>query len=497
MNLNNIPLNPKTPKHLIAKTICVITTFFWGFVLTKKFTTFGYYDWDLAFFTQAAWNLLHGKYFASLVGINYFGDHSYFFTYLILPIFYLAPSALTLLYLKVIAFTFSGFLLYKIASEEISETIALYILVLYFLFPGNIFGLIYEFNPEAFAPPLILLSWRAATKGKFVQFLIWSFLLASIKENMLLLSIMLSLLGFLKSPKGNRSPWIILTILYSGIFSFLILKLIPSLRNLPQHAFMVRYGNLGQSPIDLLLSPLLHTQEFFKTIFSPENHSYLINLFDCFLVPAILSAGRLIPITPVIIQHLLSTHVPERTIFYHYVPTISPFIFLAFIETFRKINRSIYARWSTLLLNGFLSLSIFSLFRYTPDLHDRLHINNSSQKASAYWQLINKIPADAAVIATFDYLAALSTREKLYSFHKIYDKAFQEPEQIKHSELNILTAFTLPDDVHYALINFDDAWLLNSIDKEEQSTLNRIDKFYKDSPWKVIGKTDRTILLFR
>lgn len=492
----------KTPTLIIAKAICIIATLFWGILLTKKFYTFGYYDWDLAFFTQATWNLLNGQLVSSLVGINYFGDHSYFFTYLILPIFYLAPSPLTLLYLKIFAFTFSGFLLYRIANEEIGETSALFILILYFLFPGNIFGLLYEFNPEAFAPPLILLSWRTATKGKFIQFLIWSFLLALIKENMLLISIMLSLLGFFQSPKENRGPWLILTLFYSGVFLFLILKLIPLFRNLPQHAFMVRYGNLGQNPTDLLLSPLLHTQEFIKTIFSPANHYYLISLFDYLLVPALLSLGRLLPIMPLILQHLLSTHAPEQSIFYHYVPTLSPFIFLATIETFRKINHTIYFRWSNIILGGFLILAVFSLFKYTPDLRNRLQINSNQQDTLALWQLINKVPSDAAVIATFDYLAALSTREELYSFHKIYDDAFQDPEQIKHSELNTLTTFTLPHDVRYALINFDDGWLLNRIaqkkeKKEESNTLSRIDKFYKESQWKLIGRTQRTILLFR
>ncbi len=497
MNLIDIRYRPITPKHLIAKTICVITALFWGFVLTRKFNTFGYYDWDLAFFTQATWNLLHGQFFASLVGINYFGDHSYFFTYLILPIFYLAPSALTLIYLKIIAFVFSGFLLYRIANEEIGETNALYVLLLYFLFPGNIFGLIYEFNPEAFAPPLILLSWRAAMKGRFIQFFIWSLLLASIKENMLLLSIMLSLLGFAKSPKKNRLAWIILSTLYTGAFFFLILKLIPMFRNLPQHAFFVRYGALGQSPTDLLLSPILHTQKFIETIFDPINLHYLRNLFNYLLVPALLSIGKLLPASPLLIQHLLSSHGPERSIFYHYVPAISPFIFLAFISTFQKINHSTFARWSKIFLGGFFILAIISLYRYAPAITDRLNITTDNKKTIAQWQLINKIPLDAAVIATFSYLAPLSTREELYSFHKIYDDAFQDIEKIKNSELNTQKAFTLPDNVRYALIDLNDDWLLTRIAEKEQNTLNRIDNFYKDSPWKIIGRTKRTILLFR
>ncbi len=497
MLLNNSEKKQKKiHRHSIAAILCLSCLFFWCSLLTQKFYCFGYYDWDLAFFTQATSGLLHGKSSVSLVGIDYFGDHSYFFTFLTLPLFYLAPSALTLIYLKVAAFAFSGFLLYRIAYNNIGQKAALCTLISYFLFPGNLFGLIYEFNPEAFAPPLILLAWQAATKSKFSKFLIWTILLASIKENMCLLAVMLSLYGLLKSPKNKRFLWIVLTIAYSGIFLFLVLQLIPLFRNLPQHAFMVRYSGLGHTTSDLLLSPILHFHEFFKSIFTPLNHNYVVRLFDYLLIPAFFSPGKLLPAAPLLVQHFLSTHPPEHTIFYHYVPTISPFIFLAFINTLKKINYFLMSRWSTIIYGGLFGLAIFSLYSCANDLYLRLNIMNKHQ-AAEHWQLLNKIPNDAAVIATFDFLAPLSTRAELYSFHKIYDDAFQESKKIKYSELNTNSVFILPANVHYAVINLNDDWMLNSLMKNKQKVSGRIDQFLNNSQWRLIGQTGKTLLLFR
>jgi uncharacterized membrane protein len=125
------------------------------FLLESKYLHLGYYDWDLAFFTQACWQLLHGSQYVSLVGINYFGDHSYFLSLATLPFFAIAPSPMTLVFLKVIAFVVSAFLFYKIAYPQLGQAKALVLMLLYLLFPANIFSILYEFNPESFAPPIL------------------------------------------------------------------------------------------------------------------------------------------------------------------------------------------------------------------------------------------------------------------------------------------------------------------------------------------------------
>ena len=128
--------------------LCGVTFFAWSLLLSYKYVHFGYNDWDLAFFTQACWQLLHGSQFASITGINYFGDHSYFITLLILPFFALVPHPLTLVLLKLIAFIIAVYLFYKIAYDALGQETALVLMVLYIVFPANIFSVLYEFNPE-------------------------------------------------------------------------------------------------------------------------------------------------------------------------------------------------------------------------------------------------------------------------------------------------------------------------------------------------------------
>ena len=127
----------------------------------------------------------------------------------------------------------------------------------------------------------------------------------------------------------------------------------------------------------------------------------------------------------------------------------------------------------------------------------RVALSSNTELTRQRWQLLNKIPIDAAVVTTFNYLAQLSTRAGLYSFHKVYDNSFQNPADIKHSELNTQAAFKLPHNVHYALIDLNDDWLVVTISQKDINEQQRIEHFLNDPQWKLIGQTDKTILLFR
>ena len=150
--------------------LCVVAFFTWCVLLFYKYSHFGYNDWDLAFYSQACWQLLHGSQFTSVTGINYFGDHSYYITLLNLPFFALAPHPLTLVLLKLIAFFVAAYLFYKIANEALGQPIALILMVLYIVFPANIFSILYEFNPESFAPPILFWMFMVFSKAAMEVF---------------------------------------------------------------------------------------------------------------------------------------------------------------------------------------------------------------------------------------------------------------------------------------------------------------------------------------
>ncbi|MBF0485019.1 MAG: DUF2079 domain-containing protein [Candidatus Omnitrophica bacterium] len=487
----------KYTSSFFAVCISLIVFFIFGTLLTVKYYSFGYYDWDLAFFSQASWNLIHGRPFVSLVGINFFGDHSYFFMAFFLPFFGIFHSPLVLIYAKLLAFIIAGYLFFLYAEKRLGGRIGILFLIMYFLFPPNIFGLLYEFNPEAFAPPVIFLMFLALDNRKFKELFFWSIVLMTIKENMALVAFMFSLWALVIADKKDKLFLGVFAVFCLAVFIYLTAFWVPSLRGLGHHAFTVRYPQLGSNALEVALSPFLKPREVFGALTTAQNGFYLFEIFGIFSGLAILTPWPVFLMAPLLLQHCLSSHFPEHTIFYHYGPTMAPFVFIAAVHTLFRISRFNKGKFlKNVLLAVLLGGTFVSAFSYRADFFLRLNIHNEVD-IPAEWAMIKSIPQDASVVATFKYLAPLSVRDNLYSFHMVYDRAFQDLSGMRRSELNVGKAFSLPVNVEYALIDWNDSWLLGALLNDKDKVLERINAFLKKSPWRVVRQENKSILLRR
>lgn len=370
-------------------------------------------------------------------------------------------------------------------------------MLMYLLFPGNLFGLLYEFNPEAFAPLFIVLMFRALHKRDLRRMMFWAVFLMLIKENMVLIAAAFGVRALFVAGKGERKKLIIFTIACAAVFISLVVFLIPYFRGLEQHAFTVRYAKLGNNVQDILLTPVRHPLWLYKVITMPVNLKFLGDLFSYLLIPALCSPLALLMMLPLLLQHMCSSSMSEHTIFYHYAPTMIPFIFFAFMETLAKIKGiRMLEKGAFPLVIFLLVVSLPVLFTYRKAMAGRWLVLEPSQ-ASEVWKMIKEIPADAPVIATFRFLAPLSTRPEVYSFHKLYSDDFNDPQKMGKSELNTDKSFTLSERVSYALVDLDDPWYLKTIRSGKESEMERIRAFFSDPDWKVIKKVDRMVLLKR
>ena len=168
----NILFKNKDRMDIVALALCLFAFSFWVVLLSYKFTHFGYYDWDLAFFSQGMWNLSHGSGHVSLFDTNFFSNHANLIAYLILPIYRIFPHPLTLVFLKVISYVTAAFVLYVLAKEKLGPVAAILMLWLYLTYPPNVFGLLYEFDFESLAPGLLMLIFYFYVKDHWQGFLI-------------------------------------------------------------------------------------------------------------------------------------------------------------------------------------------------------------------------------------------------------------------------------------------------------------------------------------
>ena len=491
-----MPQNKQSFHERIALFICAVIFCAWVYILSYKYAHLGYYDWDLAFFSQACWNLWHGSQFVPLFGVNYFGDHTYFITFLILPFFGLFPHPLTLVFLKLIALIVSAFLLYRLFARGLGPWPATALMLGYLLLPANSFALLNEFNPESLSMPLVVLMFDLFERSRWKGFWVSIICLVLIKENMSLLTAAFGIYAWVTAKddaqRKQAQGVLVFSMFIFGLFTFV---LVPYFRHLPVDPYIIRYRHLGNSMGEIAARILSNPWGFVTHyIFTVRHIPFLAQLFGPWLIPSLLGFPQLLVCLPILLQHLVSTSAQEHTIYYHYGMTLAPIIFISGYQGLYLIKSKVRPALFTAMVSVLLFVAVFNLKDYVQDFKLRINVHQDylNQKR---WELIDRVPPQAGVVATFEFLPALSLREGVYSFHKVFDDTFQDLQEMKKSELNVHERFSLPKGVSYALIDFSDPWLVSRLQKDPKTVRLRISQFL--SQWRLLKQEGDVCLYIR
>ncbi len=484
-------------KNLVLKQrgiIYLLTVVFlmYAAAVIYKYYDLGYRDWDLAYFSQGMWNLKQGSLYVSVTGIRFFADHAQLIAYLVLPFYALASHPLFLLLSKVVFFILSGYVFYLLTVEHVPTRWALCWTVIYLFYPANIFAMLYEFTFESYACFFLLLMVLFFQRDQFRAFVITSILACLVKENIPLILVMFGVYSLWAKP--GQWKWFVYSF-FVGLVSFLFFVqfLIPLMRQTPVHVFWLRYEHLGHSPREVVAA-LFNLPKIIPYIFSPINKAYLLDLFGPLVGFMIISPAWMFMVLPILLQHLLSGHWPEHTIYYHYGMTLMPFIAYAAFKGFVLLRNKGRRKWMFFLTGMMTLAALFYPIGFSKDICAALdtHRDGLSQER---WAMVRSIPDDAGVVATFDFLAPLSMRKDLYAFHKVYHDYFQDKRLLNRTGLNMGHPFVLPANVHYALIDHADPWLRDALSRNPKVISKRVRDFLKE--WRPIKRVGRIILYRR
>ena len=474
----------------VGLLICILGFFFWVALLSYKYAYFGYYDWDLAIYDQIAWSLCQGSVSTSLIGWNFLADHAHYIAFLVAPVYYLFPHPLTLIYLELFSFFAGAFVFYKIAKIFLDEWVALTLMVLYIIHPANIFMLFYEFHFESLSIGLIFLLFYFFLKEKFKPFLWTAVLLILIKENMPLIVSMFGIYGLLFK-KNKKIEWGLVS-LFLGLFFFIatLFIVMPLIRrDLPasNNIYWSLYGQLGDSPLAILQTIFLNPAQVFSIIWTKQNWLYICQLFSSFIFLAPFSPHILMLGGPLILQNLLSGAWQQHTIYFHYAATIVPFVVIAYAHSLAFIKNKIGRFALVGMLTLTIVLSLLNCYRFWNAWQAKVQ-SWSHPLACIKEDMVQRIPKDAGVVASFDVLSHLSHRKHLYAFYNVW------------KDINYFTGqspFILPHQVQYALINFHDPWLQGDLRFNNEFTRERLKKFFTSGHWVEVKKYGSIVLYTR
>lgn len=322
---------------------------------------------DLGAFDQAVWGLLNGEPFLNTnnpfaAPMNWLGFHFHGVLLLFVPLYGLLPTPVWFALAQAMAVSFTAWPIFLLACRVSGSSTAGFLwAVVYLANPFLLNGAAWDFHPVSLALPCIALAMLGIEKNNPGLACGACLALLPIQEH---LGLMVTGFGFLWWLR-NRSPGTALTLLVLGfghaglVLGFLMPHFSPT-QGLPMLSDGLggfsRYGWLGGSPGQILLTVLQHPLWLLETVFlDMGGGAYLFLLLLPFIFLPLVALPFLLPGIADLAANLLSSNpMPRAWLAYHSI-TLVPILTVAAIYGVRRVV-GWQQRWHSQELAGVVCL---------------------------------------------------------------------------------------------------------------------------------------------
>lgn len=470
-----------------------------------RWANFEYRSFDLAYYVQAIWQLVHGRLELSLAGVPLLGNHVEPIVFLIAPLFALFRHPMTFVIVQNVALAAMGPAAYGVARRiGLRPASALLLALALLLTPATAYVALHEFHPEALTALCLLLMIHARLRNSLRAHWLWLAALLACKENMALLLAAYCLVYLVLERKRSAAElraWYLWPLVLSILWFLLCTKVITPALNFGTIDYLALYDRLGTSLGDILLNSITEPQRILAALRQSLRHG---NLFWAILLPflalPLLRPQWLLIAAPILLQHLLSWRTSEWTIYFHYAAPLLPLFWIALAEGIARVERArrfagirnllpllvVIACGAAQILLGPAESIVASLTQWSSGKQER------ARKAA----FIKQIPPAASVVAPLPYLSHLAMREKLYSLHYI----------IKGLKTLSRSTYDPPAPTDFVLIDYDDSATFDPVAGYYHPAMKTVDgrvipaselllhEFLKRTPWTAISVNELTLL---
>jgi uncharacterized membrane protein len=428
-----------------------------------RWANFEYRTFDLAYYVQALWQLIHGRFQVSVEGVPLLGNHVEPIVFLIAPLFLLFRHPLVFVLVQNAALASMGPVAFRIGQRlGLDRKTALLLAGAVLITPATGYIALHEFHPESFTAPFLLLMLHARLRCSLRAHWGWLVALLACKENMALLIAAYCAVHVVlerKRPLAELRAWYLWPMALSVLWFLVCAKLITPALNSGSIDYLALYDRLGASGGDILLKAITQPQRIFGALFQSLSHGNLLwALLLPFLGVPLMRPRWLLIAAPILLQHLLSWRSSEWTIYFHYAAPLLPLFWIALAEGAAGIER-----WTPVPVPIRRSLPFLVI---AACVAGQILLGPAGDIAAttANWfrgeqtrarkrAFISQIPPDASVLAPLPYLSHLAMRENLYSLHYV----------LKGLKTLSRSTYSPPPPTDFVLIDYDDSATFDAV----------------------------------
>lgn len=405
-----------------------------GFLVVAGYLTLARFDAlrtqeDLALYNQVVWNTLHGRPFFNTMLIftdHYLGNHFTPIMVAFVPIYAWWPDPRVLLIAQVAVSAATAWPLYRLAREQLARPWAGVLLVAaLFLYPPFLYQTLDDFHGVTVATSLVTLAFYGLVTRRNRTLLATLPLLFLLREDLMLIVVMMGIYAFLIQRRYRFGA--LLSILGGSAFVVLVKGIIPAFRGAGDFFYNQYYDYLGDSPLEIARTLLAEPRRLFAQVLYPQKLELLAKLLAPVVALPLLAPATLLLGASVLAYMLLVdvAFVQVYTLGGQYQALFIPFIFVGVVLGLCRLGEWFGPRLgagrvtlagSGLVVAGCLAANVLWGPFTDDDFMQRFQV---TQQSESEWELVERIPRDASVMAAERFVGALSSRHSIYRFGEV------------------------------------------------------------------------------
>ncbi|MEU1485172.1 DUF2079 domain-containing protein [Streptomyces sp. NPDC005752] len=319
------PLRP----YLIAAAVLCALYFLYAYL---RYSHFQSPSWDLGIFEQEV--RAYAGFDAPVVDIKgpgylILGDHFSPLVALLVPLYWIWPSAVALIFAQAALFAASAVIVGRTAQQILGGRTGLCVTVAYGLSWGLQEAVKADFHEIALAVPLLALVCRALLMERWRAAVLWSLPLVLVKED---LGVTVAVAGGLLALYGRRLQGFMLAAFGVSAFALTVLVLIPAASSAGSYDYWKKIEENGGQEVPLLDSVL----GVFDSSVKLEMLVFLVGI-TAFMA---LRSPLILLVLPTLGWRLLSQDSNHWGMVWHYSAILMPVVFLAMADGIRRSRGS-------------------------------------------------------------------------------------------------------------------------------------------------------------
>jgi len=376
--------------------------------------------YDLGIFNQAFWTTLFehklfyetGDLAFNPVG-SFFGTHFSPILFLILPFYAIYPSCETLIVLQTIILAIGAIPVYLMARKKLGDKLALYVAVLYLVYPPLIALNLNDFHLEAFTSTLLLFATFYLENEKWMKFSMFTILAMSTLEFVPLIVISMVLYGIILYIKGwfkerERALKFFSLIAIIAVLWFLLALKIKAVFNPYTTGIPSPWRRVLQDPMDI---PKFLVENSDKKMF------YIIALLAPLAFIPLLAPTPLIMTLPWFFVSFLSDNSLHYWIFAQYNSFVIPFIFTALIKAIEKLSNNRRNTVKNIFCLMFITtVLVGSYLPFAPSRPWNYQLPVQTERGLLLNEILALIPPNASILTQNDIGPHVSNRLNAYVY---------------------------------------------------------------------------------